>query len=228
MLNRSKDKRLFTIYDLVDYDVVADIGTDHGKLVGQLFLDNKISKAYLTDISEKSLSKARVLIQTLKVCDKCVFAVCDGLKGLQGVKKPYQVVIAGMGGEEIIKILSNCKNKNNIVSYILQPQKNVYNLRKYLVDNDYFIEKDGVVKEGKQFYFVIKAKQGKDNLSQQQLYFGKYASEYNSQDYIAYLQRELELFEEINKNANNLSKEKKEYFDMLKNHYEDILKGSNK
>ena len=48
------DNRLRQIYDLVDKDVV-DVGTDHGKLVAQLLLDKKITRAVCTDIISNPL-----------------------------------------------------------------------------------------------------------------------------------------------------------------------------
>ena len=59
--------RLNFICDIVDKsNTVADIGCDHGKVVAKLFLDNKVSFAYLSDISAKSVQKADDLLNELK------------------------------------------------------------------------------------------------------------------------------------------------------------------
>ena len=187
MPNLIKDSRLNKIYEMVDCPIIADIGTDHGKLVGQLFIDGKIEKAYLTDKSAKSLEKAKTLMQDLGLLDKSTFIVSDGFDNMQGIVDNYQAIIAGMGGEEIIKVLSKIKDKQNINSFVLQPQKNVVNLREYLVSNGYKIEQDVVVKDGTQFYFVIKAIFGKDSLSYEELYFGRTNIADYSQDFLEYL-----------------------------------------
>ena len=215
MPNLIKDCRLKKIYDMTSHDIIADIGTDHGKLVGQLFLDGKIKKAYLTDISSKSLEKARQLMQKLNFLDKSVFVVCDGLDGLCDIQDNVQTIIAGMGGEEIIKILSKVKNKQKINSFILQPQKNVVNLREYLINNGYKIKKDIVVKDGKQFYFVIEAVFGEDTLTQPELFFGKTNIEQYPNDFKEYLASEKQLYDEILKSAKTLTQEKKLYYDVL-------------
>lgn len=215
MPNLIKDSRLNKIYEMVDCPVVADIGTDHGKLVGQLFVDDKIEKAYLTDISEKSLSKAKSLMQKLNCLDKSTFIVSDGFDNMHGINENYQAIIAGMGGEEIIKILSKNKNKKNIESFILQPQKNVVNLREYLINNGYKIEKDVAVQDGTQFYFIIKAVFGADILSYEELHFGRTNLQQYSQDFVAYLNYQKALYDEILNSAKNFGKDKQMYYDTL-------------
>ena len=215
MPNLIKDCRLRKIYEMVDCPVVADIGTDHGKLVGQLFLDGKIEKAYLTDISEQSLEKAKLLISKLDFAKNSTFIVSDGFDNMQDIKDSYQAIIAGMGGEEIIKILSKIESNKNINSFILQPQKNVVNLREYLINNGYKIKTDIVVKDGTQFYFVIKAVVGKDVLSYEELHFGKTNLADFSQDFVDYLRYQKTLYDEILSSAKNFGSDKQKYYDAL-------------
>ncbi len=109
-----------------------------------------------------------------------------------------QVIIAGMGGQEIIKILSQSESRK-YDNYILQPQKNAVELRIYLQQNGYEILKDELVQEGKMFYFIIKTKktnQPSKPLSTLELYFGKPT---NKQTFKNYLNFELEKRKEIAK-----------------------------
>ncbi len=210
-----RDNRLTTIANLVTSKVVADIGTDHGKVVGQLFLDQKIDYAYLSDISSKSLDKAVALLNKLGFQDKAEFIVCDGLNGYTSLK-PSDVIIAGMGGEEIIKIISSSKVNDSVNSFILQPMKNVIQLREFLVSFGYKILVDKIIKDGEQYYFVIKAYRGKDKLKPAEKYFGRTNLAEYSADFVQYLKIEKIKYDEIVKNATKLSREKKKYYKVLR------------
>ena len=55
-------KRLRCVVDELEGSVsVADVGADHGKVLVTALLEKKIERGIATDISEKSLSKARTL-----------------------------------------------------------------------------------------------------------------------------------------------------------------------
>lgn len=214
MTNIVKSPRLKAIVDFVESRVVADVGTDHGKVVAQLFDEKKIDFAYLSDISSKSLDKAKNLLQKLGYIEKSNFLVCDGLENYPELVS-CDVVIAGMGGEEIINILKSSKVNNNVNNFILQPQKNVTKVRKYLVDNGYKIISDIVVEDTSQFYFVLKAKQGKDKLNDLELNFGRTNLEDFPADFCKYIIMQKKLYDEIISNANSLTIEKEKYYKLL-------------
>lgn len=214
MTNIVKSPRLKAIVDFVESRVVADVGTDHGKVVAQLFAEGKIDFAYLSDISPKSLDKAKSLLQKLGYIEKSKFLVCNGLENYPKLVL-CDVIIAGMGGEEIINILKSSKVNNNVNNYILQPQKNVAKVRQYLVDNGYKIVSDIVVEDASQFYFVLKAKQGKDKLNELELNFGRTNLEDFSADFCKYIVMQKKLYDEIISNANSLTIEKEKYYKLL-------------
>ena len=54
--------RLIKVRDFVDCKRVADIGCDHGKLVEDLFINNMIDYAFVSDISKPSVTKAVELL----------------------------------------------------------------------------------------------------------------------------------------------------------------------
>ena len=98
-------ERLCTAASYVrDGAVVADIGTDHAYLPIYLALENKITRAIASDVNEGPISKARENISKYNLdntIDTCI------AKGLDGIDKysPTDIVICGMGGELIAKIL---------------------------------------------------------------------------------------------------------------------------
>lgn len=193
---------------MVDGHIVADIGADHGYITKLLFLKDKIDFAYLTDISKKCLQKAVDNFKNTKYENNVCFLTGDGLEPLKNIKnKPKQIIIAGMGGNEIIKILT----KNSLyTSFVLQPQKNIVELRKFLIDNNFIVKQDFVVKEGNQFYFVIKCKKTNTchNLTYNQLVFGKTNLKEKSEDFKEYLLFKKKFCEDILKNKLVVEKQK--------------------
>ena len=159
--------RIDVLYSsLTSCEVFADIGCDHGYVAELVAKNNLANKIYITDISAPSLKKAESLL--FKYLGKKVFSVvCDGFSLIP--ETVDQALIAGMGGEEIIKILSNGQRPNRVV---LQPMKNTEKLRKKLIELGYKIIKDYTFIDGK-FYDLIIAEKGEDYLSEDEINFGR-------------------------------------------------------
>ena len=200
----TNSNRINQICSFVTKRVVAEVGADHGFITKNLFDSKKIDFAYLTDISEKCLKKA---VDNFKnTTYNCKFLVGDGLKALQNEKfeslpKPQEIIIAGMGGNEIIKILQdNEANKFNF--FVLQPQRNVVELRKFLQNNNFLIKEDFLVKDGKIYYNVLKVERTKktNKLTENEILFGKTNLVCYNPDFESYIQFEIEKNEEILKN----------------------------
>lgn len=109
-----------------------------------------------------------------------------------------QVIIAGMGGNEIIKILSSPQS-NKYTNFVLQPQRNVVELRKFLQDNMFNILSDLMVREGKIYYNIIKAKKvdKKVSLTEDELLFGKTNLQQQNIYFASFIKEELEKMQEI-------------------------------
>lgn len=181
--------RLNKICELVDnVDTIADVGCDHGKVIAQLFLDNKIKYAYLSDISAPSVNKAKELLEELNI-DKNHYEiiVSDGFKDYKANNIDL-AIIAGMGGLEIKKILE--ENTVNISSLILGPNNNDVLLRKYLINNGYKIVADFVVKDMKKYYNIIKVVKGKCRPPILYQYFGNTNFERITDDFVDYIEYE--------------------------------------
>lgn len=168
-------KRLENIANLVEKGKsVIDIGTDHG-LVPLYLAKNNISKDILaTDISAKSLKKLEdKLDKNLENIIKT--EVCDGLDGID-IKENQIAIIAGMGAITIIDILSKDIDKVKNFDYVIC-EGNIGNekLRKFLNENNFIIDRDFLIKDGRKHYDIIRFKNGKDRrLSLGEIYFGKF------------------------------------------------------
>lgn len=146
--------RLRRLYELIPKcKVFADIGCDHGYIAKQVLDYNLADKVYASDVSALSLEKAEKLVGMAYEGRFYTF-VSDGFERL-----PEDIdcaMIAGMGGEEICKILTSAKRLPETL--ILQPMKNADKLRRLVVSLFYGVEKDCTfISQGK-YYDVIKAR----------------------------------------------------------------------
>lgn len=147
----------------------ADVGCDHGYCAQFAIEQGLCEKAYITDISAKSLAKAEKLLAKHIESGTCIPVCCDGLEGLE--KDCEQVLIAGMGGEEILKIL-----RQGFIpeKFIFQPMKNAPELRAFLIESGCKITADDIFYDGK-YYFIIKGERvgGTSAYTQNELLFGR-------------------------------------------------------
>lgn len=148
------DKRLQGIAKMVDKcDAVADIGTDHGLLPCYLVNKKITKKAYACDILEQPLQNAKDNIIKFSLQEKVIPLLNDGLKNFSFPVDT--IIIAGMGGYLISKILYEAQKKYNCL--ILQPNNNSLELRKMLVSLNYKIVDESVLLVKGKYYDVIKA-----------------------------------------------------------------------
>ena len=156
MKNLVLSPRLKTAADFVRINkTVADVGTDHAYLVAYLILNNISPFAYACDINPNPLKKALSTITEYEIEDRVELVLCDGL---DKISKDFvdDIVIAGMGGETIVSILDTCPwSKSEDKHYVLQPMSKAGNLRKYLCENGFEIQKEAAVIDSDKIYTVM-------------------------------------------------------------------------
>lgn len=84
---------------------VADVGTDHGYLAAALLSEGIAQSVVATDIRPGPLSAAKQNIEAAGLAGRVSLRLCDGLADVRP-EEADTVVIAGMGGETIVGILS--------------------------------------------------------------------------------------------------------------------------
>ena len=147
--------RLKKICNLVDINsIVADIGTDHGIIPIELSKSCISKKIIATDISKNSLEKLEhKLIYNSNIVN-IETRVSDGLYCFDEFEVDT-IIISGMGGiliKEILeKNLSVAKTANSL---ILSPNNSLDILRKFLLQNNFVIEKEDDVIENKKYYYL--------------------------------------------------------------------------
>ena len=162
MKNIQISKRLKYVADFITPGLVlADIGTDHGFIPIYMVLDGKTPKAYAMDINEGPLERAKEHILEKKLEDKIETRLSDGLNKLRG-GEAQSVLIAGMGGALIIKILSEGGHAlKGVEELILSPHTEADLVREFLKNTEFIIEKEGMVIDAGKYYVVIKARRRK-------------------------------------------------------------------
>ncbi|MBO6305204.1 MAG: SAM-dependent methyltransferase [Selenomonadaceae bacterium] len=167
-------ERLLKITSFVNQNAkVADIGTDHAKIPIYLTQKNIISYAIASDKNENPLQFAKENIRRFGVKKNIDIRLGDGLKSLKKGEVDT-IIIAGMGGGLITKILSDAPNiLKEISQLILQPMSEGNILRSWLMENKFLIEDEVLVKEDGKIYEIISAVHGNmKKLNDAELMFG--------------------------------------------------------
>lgn len=135
---------------------LADIGTDHGYVPIALVQGKKIPKAIAMDINKGPLQRACEHIAGFGLEDVIETRLSDGVEKLK-VGEADTILIAGMGGELVIHILTEGKDVcRNVKELVLQPQSELEKVRKFLREEKYkIVDEDMVIEDGK-YYPMMK------------------------------------------------------------------------
>ena len=152
-------QRLITIAEMLRGEhpvaTAADVGCDHGYVSIYLVQNNIADKAIAMDVRKGPLSGALSNIKDYGYEDRITTRLSDGLKEL-GEGEADALVIAGMGGGLMVRILSDCDiNKLGIKKAVLQPQSELCEFRRYIRGKGYSIVREKVVLEDGKYYFPM-------------------------------------------------------------------------
>ena len=151
--------RLNTIIQMVRPGVgVIDVGTDHGYVPVTLALNGYSGNIIASDIHTDPLSAAIQYAEANHVQDRIRFSVSDGLRECNP-EEVDTVIIAGMGGDLICRIIDNaldvvCRKGTRL---ILQPMTKCEILRYYLVNNGFSITQECLVVENGKIFQIFAA-----------------------------------------------------------------------
>ncbi len=170
--------RINKIVEFIDENkIVADIGSDHGITAIKIYEEKNPKKVIATDISKDSLQK---LVDKLEYSGYDIETiVTDGIKNLP--KNIEQIIISGMGGYLISKIIENgidlAKSADKL---ILQANNSLEHLRKFLHSQGFEIIDEANVLEENFIYTIIVTK-----------YIGD-VRKYDNEDYYIYGEKNIE------------------------------------
>ncbi len=134
---------------------LADVGTDHAYLPVGLAAEGKILSAVACDVRTGPLENAKTNILRFGVEDIVKTVLSDGLDEVSP-DEAFDIVMAGMGGELIVKIISRTQwlyDKSRRL--ILQPMTRAGTLRLFLYENGFSIKEEKACVSGRKCYSVM-------------------------------------------------------------------------
>ncbi len=137
----------------------ADVGCDHGYCTEYMLKKGLCEQAIFSDVSKGSLAKAEKLLAPFVRAGRATPVLGDGFYGVP--KTCDEVLIAGMGGSEIVAILSDEKHGFLPERFVFQPMHDGEKLRRYILEEGGYLERDYTFEDGK-FYELLVGGKAKD------------------------------------------------------------------
>ena len=167
-------KRLLLCADMVPLcGTVADVGTDHGYLGIHLLQTGRCAYVIAADLREKPLASAQSNAAAFGIPTAAAHSVRHGEypPGMSFVRSDGQqniepgsfdvLVLAGMGGDLIARILADSPwLDGGPYTLILQPQSAANDLRRWLGERRWSIDRERLVRDGRFLYTVMAVRPG--------------------------------------------------------------------
>lgn len=180
-----------------NYRCLADVGCDHGLLIIEAFNSCNLKKAIAIDNKEGPLQQAINNISNYNFKSNVRFSLSSGISDIDD--DTDVVVIAGMGGKLISNILDG--NIRNVNRFILQPNRDTFDVRKKIQDIGFKIVFEKMVYDSGKYYEIIVSDKTDDVLcySNDELEFGPYFLNNKSELFIEKWQNEITKLDNIKK-----------------------------
>ncbi len=141
--------------------LVADIGTDHGRLPRVLLATGRARRCIATERDGRRPALMRVRDEPLG--ERVELRFGDGLAALAPDDGVEVLVLAGMGGRTIRSILERGRlERLALRRLVLQPQSDAALLRGWLVERGWEIIDELLVRERKRWYLALAAEPAPD------------------------------------------------------------------
>lgn len=209
------NKRLISIASLINnVNKVIDIGCDHAYLSLYCLQNKKANFFYNIDINKEPLLSGFNNIKKNGFENKTEFILNNGLNKLE--LNADILVISGMGANSAIQIIKNSKVK--YPKYIVQPNNNLYKMRKFLQKNNFSITNELLVYENNLYYEIIEfvASLETNIFDEFDLYIGKFLKSNKSNEMFEYINKRINKIKDVVNITQNL--EIKKEFEILNNH----------
>lgn len=205
-------ERLRTVAGMVTVgNAVCDVGCDHGFVPIYLVQQGISPKVIAMDLREGPLRAAREHVAAYGLEGQIVTRLSDGLHNYEK-NEADTLICAGMGGGLMMRILAADREKtDSFRELILQPQSEVEKFRRFLRESGYRILDEEMLREDGKFYQAIRAASagngecGKEarmdeKLCKLQDRYGPVLLQKKTPVFLAFLEREAALYEEILEN----------------------------
>ncbi len=161
--------RLNAIYSLVEhaqeslqkrYDSVWDSCCDHGYLGVKILANQLCSKMHFVDHKPHIIDqlKRRIARYNIAEFEGCYQALAQDVGTLCFAQKQrHLVIIAGVGGEQTINMMSAINKQNSLtnIDFILCPTTTQFDLREYLSGENFYVNYESLVTEKGRDYELL-------------------------------------------------------------------------
>ncbi|MCH5531298.1 tRNA (adenine(22)-N(1))-methyltransferase TrmK [Pseudomonas syringae pv. syringae] len=153
---------------------LADIGSDHGYLPVALLNRGVIAAAVAGEVALTPFCAAERTVRENDLQDQVSVRLADGLAAIEAEDAITAISLCGMGGETIRDILEAGKARlSGQERLILQHNGGEQPLRLWLMEHDYRIVSEEVLRENRFDYEIIVAERtGPVKYTAEELYFG--------------------------------------------------------
>lgn len=154
--SRKLDNRLALCARFVRHGArLADIGTDHAYLPVWLCQNGVCPGAVAADINPEPLSRGQQTVEEAGMTDKISLRLSNGLSQIKP-DEADDIVIAGMGGELIAKIIDDCAfARDGQKHFILQPMTKSEELLRFLCAEGFTVLEQDCCVAAKKCYTVL-------------------------------------------------------------------------
>ena len=192
-------RRLETIAGMVPQcSCAADVGTDHGFVPIRLLEMGKADRAIAMDVRSGPLKRAQEHILQHGMEDRIGTRLSDGLEALEPGEADT-VIIAGMGGELMLRILRDGSHvRESVLHWILSPQSELSLFRHGLEELGLAIVQEIMVEEDGKYYTVMAVEPGTMHYKEEYRYrYGDCLISQGSPVLLEFLKREAAQYQEI-------------------------------
>ncbi len=177
---------------------VIDVGTDHAYLPIYLVGQGISSRALACDINRGPIESAARNIAAAELADQISTLCTDGLHGTE-VFTPDDILIFGMGGELIIRILSEAPwAKNPNIGLVLQPMTRAHLLRRWLLENGFAIVGETITHEDRYYQTIAARYCGQvEEYTEEELLLGRLNIQNNAPHFGGFVEHEIGVWEAI-------------------------------
>ncbi|MBQ9761059.1 MAG: SAM-dependent methyltransferase [Clostridia bacterium] len=177
---------------------VADIGTDHAYLPIHLVKEGLVRSAIAADINLGPILSARANIEAAGLSKEITAVHTDGLHGIEAYA-PDDILIFGMGGELIVKILTEAPwIQNAEIGLILQPMSRAAILRSWLTENGFSILGESLTDCAKYYQTIYARYDGKgEKYTEEELLLGRRNIEAQPPLFEGFVRHELKVHQKI-------------------------------
>lgn len=139
-----------------------DVGSDHGYLSAYILESGKADRVVCTDIHRAPAERTAAYLRSRGFSDRSDVFCTDGLSDVR-ITGEETVVIAGIGGLEIIHILTDALAEHGGVLpedtvILLQPQRSDEELRAFLCGNGFEIVFEKICRDRGKVYIILAVK----------------------------------------------------------------------